>query len=45
MSGIGNAYSDEILFRAQLSPVAMTQKLTEEEFTRLYGATRATLLE
>jgi formamidopyrimidine-DNA glycosylase len=45
ISGIGNAYSDEILFRARLSPVAMTQKLTEEEFARLYDATRATLLE
>ncbi|HYR79373.1 MAG TPA: DNA-formamidopyrimidine glycosylase family protein, partial [Candidatus Dormibacteraeota bacterium] len=44
LSGIGNAYSDEILHRAQLSPVAMTQKLTAEEIDRLYEATRATLL-
>ena len=34
-SGIGNAYSDEILHRAQLSPIAMTQKLTDEEIERL----------
>jgi formamidopyrimidine-DNA glycosylase len=45
LSGIGNAYSDEILHRAQLSPIAMTQKLTVEEIERLYEATRATLLE
>src|ERR1700688_384575 len=44
-SGIGNAYSDEILHRAQLSPVAMTQKLTADEIATLYEATRATLLE
>ncbi len=44
-SGIGNAYSDEILHRAQLSPIAMTQKLTAEEIERLYDATRATLTE
>ena len=44
-SGIGNAYSDEILHRAQLSPIAMTQKLSEEEIERLYDATRATLIE
>jgi formamidopyrimidine-DNA glycosylase len=44
-SGIGNAYSDEILHRAQLSPVAMTQKLSDEEVTRLFDATRATLIE
>jgi len=44
-SGIGNAYSDEILHRAQLSPIAMTQKLTAQEIERLYDATRATLLE
>jgi formamidopyrimidine-DNA glycosylase len=44
-SGIGNAYSDEILYRAQLSPIAMTQKLTAQEVERLYDATRATLLE
>jgi len=45
LSGIGNAYSDEILHRAQLSPVAMTHKITAEEIDRLYAATRATLLE
>ena len=44
-SGIGNAYSDEILHRAQLSPIAMTQKLTAQEVERLLGATRATLVE
>jgi len=44
-SRIGNAYSDEILHRAQLSPIAMTQKLTDDEVGRLYDATRATLLE
>jgi formamidopyrimidine-DNA glycosylase len=44
-SGIGNAYSDEILHRAMLSPIAMTQKLSGEEIARLYDATRATLTE
>jgi len=43
-SGIGNAYSDEILFEARLSPVALTQKLKLEEISRLFEATRATLL-
>jgi formamidopyrimidine-DNA glycosylase len=42
-SGIGNAYSDEILHRARLSPLARTGKLTDEEVDRLYHATRATL--
>jgi formamidopyrimidine-DNA glycosylase len=42
-SGIGNAYSDEILHRARLSPLALTGKLTAEEITRLYQATRSTL--
>jgi len=42
-SGIGNAYSDEILFEAQLSPLALTQKLSREEIERLFTATRATL--
>jgi formamidopyrimidine-DNA glycosylase len=42
-SGIGNAYSDEILFAARLSPVKLTQKLTDEEIERLHVATRATL--
>ncbi len=45
VSGIGNAYSDEILHRAGLSPIAMTQKLTAGEIERLHDATRATLLE
>lgn len=44
-SGIGNAYSDEILHRARLSPVQMTTNLSEEETARLYAATRAILLE
>ena len=44
-SGIGNAYSDEILHRAKLSPLAMTAKLTDEEVARLYEATRAILSE
>jgi len=42
-SGIGNAYSDEILHRARLSPVKMTDQLTDEEIARLHGATRETL--
>ena len=42
-SGIGNAYSDEILFEAQLSPVALTQKLTESQVERLFEATKTTL--
>jgi formamidopyrimidine-DNA glycosylase len=44
-SGIGNAYSDEILHRAQLSPITMTTKLKDDEISRLYDSTRATLLE
>ncbi|HKF22923.1 MAG TPA: DNA-formamidopyrimidine glycosylase family protein [Candidatus Angelobacter sp.] len=44
-SGIGNAYSDEILHRAQLSPVTLTQRLQPEEIVRLYEATRETLTE
>ena len=43
ISGIGNAYSDEILHAAQLSPIAQTQKLKDAEWERLYGATRDTL--
>ena len=43
LSGIGNAYSDEILHAAQLSPIALTQKLTAAEWERLFGATRQTL--
>jgi formamidopyrimidine-DNA glycosylase len=42
-SGIGNAYSDEILHRARLSPVRLTQKLDEQEIGRLFDATRETL--
>lgn len=44
-SGIGNAYSDEILHRARLSPVKLTRKIRAEEIERLYDATRATLTE
>lgn len=44
-SGIGNAYSDEILWHAQLSPVKLTQKLSDEEITRLHAVTRDTLIE
>jgi formamidopyrimidine-DNA glycosylase len=43
-SGIGNAYSDEILWAAQLSPVKLTQKLHEEEVERLHAAVRDTLI-
>jgi formamidopyrimidine-DNA glycosylase len=42
-SGIGNAYSDEILWEARLSPVRLTQKLTGDEVERLHDATRKTL--
>ena len=44
-SGIGNAYSDEILHQAGISPLAMTQRLSEEETTRLFQSVRQTLLE
>jgi formamidopyrimidine-DNA glycosylase len=44
-SGIGNAYSDELLHRARLSPVKLTRKLTTEEIARLFDATRETLTE
>lgn len=44
-SGIGNAYSDEILHRARMSPVALTQRLNPEEIARLYSATRDSLIE
>jgi len=44
-SGIGNAYSDEILHRAKLSPIRMTQSLDDQEIERLLAATRATLTE
>ena len=42
-SGIGNAYSDEILHQAKLSPVALTQRMGHEEIGRLLEATRSTL--
>jgi formamidopyrimidine-DNA glycosylase len=44
-SGIGNAYSDEILHRARLSPVRLTRKLTGDEVERLFAATREALGE
>jgi formamidopyrimidine-DNA glycosylase len=43
ISGVGNAYSDEILHAAQLSPIALTHKLKPEEWERLFAATRTTL--
>ncbi|MBL8843972.1 MAG: formamidopyrimidine-DNA glycosylase [Planctomycetes bacterium] len=45
LSGIGNAYSDEILWRAQLSPYLWTERLDEAQLARLHDATRATLAE
>jgi formamidopyrimidine-DNA glycosylase len=44
-SGIGNAYSDEILWRAHMSPVRLTSKMTDEEIARLHEATVVTLRE
>jgi len=44
-SGIGNAYSDEILHRARLSPVMLTRRIGDAEIERLFGATRTTLDE
>jgi len=44
-SGVGNAYSDEILHRARLSPLALTQRLQDDEVVRLFHATRETLQE
>lgn len=44
-SGIGNAYSDEIFHRAKISPIKLTSRLTPEEITRLYHATREVLIE
>ena len=44
-SGIGNAYSDEIFHRARISPIKLTSRLTAEEISRLYEATRETLIE
>ncbi len=43
LSGIGNAYSDEILHAAQLSPITLTRKLDQQEWERLFAATRDTL--
>lgn len=45
LSGVGNAYSDEILHRAQLSPLTQTKHLQDEEWQRLYSATQAVLTE
>jgi formamidopyrimidine-DNA glycosylase len=45
LSGIGNAYSDEILHAAQLSPLAQTQKLKPEEWERLFAATHGSLAD
>ena len=45
LSGIGNAYSDEILWQAQLSPIALTQKLKHEELERLFNATKQSLTD
>ena len=45
ISGVGNAYSDEILHAAQLSPIALTHKLKDDEWERLFSATRTTLTE
>lgn len=42
-SGIGNAYSDEILHRARLSPIIQTQKMTDDQIDRLYAATTSAL--
>ena len=44
-SGIGNAYSDEILHRARLSPLKLTSRLSDDEVSRLHDATRRTLAE
>lgn len=44
ISGIGNAYSDEILHAARLSPIALTHKLNSQEWERLFTATRETLV-
>lgn len=44
-SGIGNAYSDEILYAAKLSPVKLTQSLTDDEVARLHAAIQSTILE
>ncbi len=43
ISGVGNAYSDEILHAARLSPITLTHKITSEEWRRLFDATRSTM--
>jgi formamidopyrimidine-DNA glycosylase len=45
LSGIGNAYSDEILHRARLSPMLLTQKMSDDQMQRLFAATREVLAE
>jgi formamidopyrimidine-DNA glycosylase len=45
LSGIGNAYSDEILWRARMSPVRLTSAMTDDEIARLHAAMQATLIE
>lgn len=45
LAGIGNAYSDEILHRAQLSPIALTQKISNDQMEHLFAATRRVLQE
>lgn len=45
ISGVGNAYSDEILHRARMSPLLLTKKMSEEQIDRLFTATRAVLVE
>jgi formamidopyrimidine-DNA glycosylase len=45
LAGVGNAYSDEILHRARLSPFALTTRLTDDQMAGLHEATRATLTE
>ena len=44
-SGIGNAYSDEILWAAKMAPTTLTQKMKDEDVARLFEATRATLTD
>ena len=44
-SGIGNAYSDELLHRAKMSPLQLTSRLTDEQIARLFDATKATLID
>jgi formamidopyrimidine-DNA glycosylase len=45
LAGVGNAYSDEILHAAHLSPFAITDRLTEDQFDRLYAAMREVLTD